>query len=68
MTFTKRLRKVFDNLEWIFLRGRVLKQMEQTSREFPSPGTTELHQQGKQKTSKKIVTSEPQSTGRSLVD
>ena len=24
-TFTKRLRKIFDNLEWMFLRGRVLK-------------------------------------------
>ena len=35
-TFTKRLRKIFDNLEWIFLRNRVLKEVEQSAREFPS--------------------------------
>ena len=34
-TFTKRLRKVFDNLEWIFLRSRVLKEVEQSSRKSP---------------------------------
>ena len=66
-TFTKRLRKVFDNLEWMLLRGRVLKQMKQASREFPSPDSTELHHQGKQR-KKRTVTSEPQSTGRSLVE
>ena len=68
-TFTKRLKKVFDNLEWMFLRGRVLKQVEQASdsREFPSPDSTELHHQGKQR-KKRTVTSEPQSTGRSVVE
>ena len=63
-TFTKRLRKVFDNLERIFLRGRVLKQ---ASREFPSPSSTKLHRQGKQG-KKRTVTSEPKSAGRSLVE
>ena len=67
MTFTKRLRKVINNLEWIFLRGRVLKQVEQASRELPSPGTTEQGKLGKIR-KKKVVTSEPQSVGRSLVD
>ena len=66
-TFTKRLRKIFGNLEWMFLRGRVLKQVEQTSREFPSPGSTELRHKGK-KGKKRTVISEPQSAGRSLVE
>jgi hypothetical protein len=50
-TFTKRLRKIFDNLEWMFLRGRVLKQVEQASREFPSPGSTELQKTREEKNS-----------------
>ena len=66
-TFTKRLRKIFDNLEWMFLRGRVLKQVEQASREFPSPGSTGLYHQGKQG-KKRTVTSEPKSAARSLID
>ena len=44
-TFTKRLRNVFNNLERIFLRGRVLKQ---ASREILSPGSTKLRHQGMQ--------------------
>ena len=67
MSFTKRLRKTFDNLEWIFLRGQVLKQVEQASREFPSPGSTKQEKLGKT-SKKKVVTSEPQSVGRPLVD
>ena len=34
-TFTKRLRKIFDNLGRIFLRSRVLKEVELSSRKFP---------------------------------
>ena len=63
-TFTKRLRNVFNDLERIFLRGRVLKQV---SREILSPGSTEVHHKGKQG-KKRTVTSEPQSSGRSLVE
>ena len=45
----------------------MLKQVEQASREFPSPGTTEQGKLGKIR-KMKVVTSEPQSVGRSLVD
>ena len=45
----------------------MLKQVEQASRELPSPGTTEQGKLGKIR-KKKVVTSEPQSVSRSLVD
>ena len=61
-TFAKRLRKIFDNLEWMFLRGRVLKAVEQSSREFPLAETQTV---GKTSSKKKAPT--PKSVDRSLV-
>ena len=63
-TFTKRLRKIFDNLEWMFLRGRVLKEVEQSSREFPLAETGTV---GKTSRKKKTTTKSSESVDRSLV-
>ena len=63
-TFTKRLRKIFDNLEWMFLRGRILKEVEQSSREFPLAETGTVGQTSRKK---KTTTKSSESVDRSLV-
>ena len=44
----------------------MLRQVEQASRELPSPGTTEQGKLGKIR-KKKVVTSEPQSVNRLMI-